>query len=269
MKKEAAQKIVIIGCGNVAWHLAKQLNKSGSFSLLVVNHKPNQLLRAFKQLLKCETAVGLDKISNDADFYFICVSDRHISTVSKKIHPAKPGALIVHTSGSAKITEIKTRTDNKGVFYPLQTFSKNDAVNWQEIPLILEAGNNHTKTQLRRLAKGVSEKVIFMDAGHRLRFHLAAVLVNNFTNALYAAAFDLTGSGKNNKHADLFLPLIRQTVAKLGNLLPLLAQTGPAKRGDAVVMKKHLRLIADKPELKIIYKRLSELIIKQQSDAKF
>jgi predicted short-subunit dehydrogenase-like oxidoreductase (DUF2520 family) len=269
MKKEAAQKIVIIGCGNVAWHLAKQLNMSGNFSLLVVNHKPNQLLRDFKYQLNCKTGVGLNKISNDADYYFICVSDRHISAVSKMIHPQKPGAIVVHTSGSAKIKEIKTRTDNKAVFYPLQTFSKNDAVNWQDIPLILETDNNFTKTQLGRLAKQFSEKVIFMDAEHRLRFHLGAVLVNNFTNALYAAAFDLTGSGKNNKHAHLLLPLIRQTVNKLGNLHPLLAQTGPAKRGDSAVMKKHLGLIADKPQLKMIYKHLSELIIKQQSDAKF
>ncbi|MES2679140.1 MAG: DUF2520 domain-containing protein, partial [Bacteroidota bacterium] len=234
-----------------------------------VNHQPNNRLSAFKNQLKCKTAVGLEKISEEADFYFICVSDRHISVVSKKVKPRKPAAVIVHTSGSAKIDEIKTRHENKGVFYPLQTFSKNDAVSWHEIPLILEAGNNFTKTHLGRLGKRFSAKVLFMDDEQRLRFHLAAVFVNNFTNALYTVAFDLTGAGKNNKYFDLLLPLIRQTVSKLGKLDPLQAQTGPAKRGDSAVMKKHLNLIANKPELKIIYKHLSELIIKQQANAKF
>ncbi len=262
-----AQKIVIIGCGNVAWHLAKQFKSLKGFSVSVYNHRPHRHLSEFKSRLKCKTTVGLDKVETDADLYFLCVSDGAISVVSKQVQPAKQNAIVLHTSGSIALNTIKGKQKHKGVFYPLQTFSRHDLINWKEVPLILEGSDRFTETSLRRIGLSFSRHLLFADHQTRLRFHLAAVLVNNFTNALYAAAYELTESSKNKDHFKLLMPLIRQTVSKLGHLDPVSAQTGPARRGDKEVMKLHSGLLPKGSQMKKIYKNLSELIIKQQSHA--
>ncbi|MBL7919474.1 MAG: DUF2520 domain-containing protein [Bacteroidia bacterium] len=259
MQKQARHKIVIMGCGNVAWHLAKQISSLKKYELFVYNHQPNNMLNDFKTNLNCNVASNLNKIINDAEFYFICVGDKFISTVAKKIKITK--GIVIHTSGSLKINELGGHK-NAAVFYPLQTFSKQDKINWEETPIIIEAKNAVVKNKLNTFAKQFSNDVNFLNYNARLKLHLAAVLVNNFTNALYVAANDLISENKKSK---LLLPLIKQTGLKLNNLDARAAQTGPAKRKDETVMKKHLKLLSGNDDLKKIYKQMSNLIIKQQT----
>ncbi len=259
MQKQARHKIVIIGCGNVAWHLAKQISLLKKYELFVYNHRPNNLLNDFKKKLKCNTASNLNKIITDAEFYFICVGDRFISSASKKIKSTN--GIVIHTSGSLKIDELGGHK-NAAVFYPLQTFSKQDEINWKVTPIIIEAKNTVVKDTLTNFAKQFSNNVNTLNYKSRLKLHLAAVLVNNFTNALYVASNDLISENKKSK---LLLPLIKQTVLKLDRLDARAAQTGPAKRKDETVMKKHLKLLSGDSDLKKIYKQMSSLIIKQQT----
>lgn len=261
MQKRAKHKIVIIGCGNVAWHLAKLFSSLKKYDLFVYNHKPNNLLSDFKTKLKCHTASNLNNIITDAQYYFVCVGDRFISTTAKKISLKNSNAIIAHTSGSIKVDELG-KHKNTAVFYPLQTFSKLDDINWKETPIIIETKDASVKNKLIVFAKQFTSNVNSLNYKERLKLHLAAVLVNNFANALYVAADDLVSENKKTK---LLLPLIKQTVLKLNTLDARAAQTGPAKRKDETVMKKHLKLISDKPDLKKIYKQMSNLIIKQQT----
>lgn len=258
MSKQAADKVVILGCGNVAWHLAKQL-VSLRFHVTVYNHRANKALRDFTAL-GCRTEAGLSAVAGDAAFYFVCVADGAIGKASKHIVCRRKEAVVMHTSGSAAVSELKNTGGHKAVFYPLQTFSKEDRLSWKEIPIAIEAAHAATAAKLAQLARSFTDKVSFPKREQRLQLHLAAVLVNNFPNALYAAAADLAGS----KNFDLLLPLIRQTTAKLDRLTPIAAQTGPARRGDKGVMKKHLRLLEEQHNLKKIYRQLSRLIIQQQ-----
>lgn len=261
MRERARHKIVIIGCGNVAWHLAKLFSSIKKYELFIYNHKPNVLLNDFKSKLKCETISNLNNVIADAEYYFICVGDKFISEVSKKIKPKNSYAVVVHTSGSVKPDELG-ELKNAAVFYPLQTFTKADEINWKETPIIIEAKNAAVKNKVMLFAKQFSNNVNSLNYKERLKLHLAAVLVNNFTNALYVAANDLISENKKNK---LLLPLIKQTVLKLDKLDVREAQTGPAKRKDEMVMKKHLKLLSGNSDLKKIYKQLSSLIIKQQT----
>lgn len=261
-----AHTIVIIGCGNVAWHLAKQL-RALHYPVIVYNHRANPALKAFASELGCKTVTGLDRIVSDAAFYMVCVSDSAIARVSAKITSNTPGAVVMHTSGSAELEELKNKGGHKAVFYPLQTFSRQDLLQWKDIPLILEAETAEAKKRLGALAAHFGKKIHYLGRKERLKLHLAAVFVNNFSNALYVAATDFTPAPAGKKNVDLLLPLIRQTTAKLGRLPPLAAQTGPAKRGDKPVMKKHLHLLRKHEDLAKIYRQLSRLIVKQQSHA--
>jgi predicted short-subunit dehydrogenase-like oxidoreductase (DUF2520 family) len=262
----AKHKIVIIGCGNVAWHLAKHLAALKKYSIFVYNHARNTSLEAFETKLKCKTNASLETILPDADFYFICVSDKHIPEVSKKINDVNMGAIIVHCSGSLPVDAIKTSVKNKAVFYPLQTFSKNSTINWSEVPILIESNNAGVAKKMQAFANQFTQTVLSVDYKTRIKLHLAAVLVNNFTNALYVAASDLISGNEGNTNFDILLPLIKQTTQKVENINPRLAQTGPAKRKDEAVLERHLKLLSAQPELKKIYKQLSKLIVKQQKN---
>ncbi len=263
----SVQKVVILGCGNLAWHLAKNLNSQKKYSLFIYNHKPNEQLRQFKKSFNAKIYENFESIIVDSDYYFICVADRFIAKSAKRISTRKSEAVIIHTSGSASIKELGERLCDTAVFYPLQTFSKNDDLNWAETPIIIESSKESTVIRMKTFAKNISRNVLIMDYTLRLKMHLAAVLVNNFTNSLYVASMDVIGKHMGGKgHISLLLPLIKQTVDKLDKLDPHEAQTGPAKRGDKHVMKKHLTLLSKQSEMKKIYKQMSKLIVKQQEN---
>jgi len=266
MEKEAKQKIVIVGCGNVAWHIAKHLSSLKKFQISVYNHKENPLLSDFKTRLKCKVEAGLKNVEPDASMYIICVTDQYISKVSSKLAIKNPNAVLIHTSGSAKLQDLGTRIHSTGVFYPLQTFSRDAVINWKKVPILVESENRDSEHTLLHFADLFSKSVISLDYKNRLKLHLAAVLVNNFTNALYVSAFDLINRDATSKdlNFEILLPLIEQTTEKIKTLEPRAAQTGPAKRKDESVMKKHLDLISKQNDLKKIYKQISKLIVKQQ-----
>ena len=258
------QKVVIIGCGNVAWHFAKKLQASKKFTLEVYNHRKNEALDDFKKQLNCKTIVGLHNISDDAAFYLVCVSDTYISESARFIKAKNPRALLIHTSGSAEIKELGQRIHSTGVIYPLQTFSREMEVNWQEIPLLCES-DEQSAGQLTEFALLLGDQIVNVEAGERLRIHLAAVFVSNFTNAMYAAAADILNGSKSAKTGFTILkPLIEYSTEKSLQMGAVQAQTGPAKRNDKVVMKKHLSLLSKERELQKIYKTISKLIIRQQ-----
>lgn len=261
---EKNHKIVIIGCGNLAWHLAKQINKLNLFDIFIYNHQANPNLNEFKSKLKCHTEIGFKNLIREAKYYFICVSDDHVSNVSKIISPIYSTSNVLHCSGSLPLKAIKTKNVNKGVFYPLQTFSKADDINWKQLPILIESSNALNKKRLEIFIKNFSRNIIHVDYKMRIKIHLAAVLVNNFTNSLFLAASDLISDNSNNQNFKIFLPIIKNTFKKLEKLNLHESQTGPAKRRDYLVIKKHLKLLEQNKDLKKIYELITKLIIKQQ-----
>lgn len=263
MQRKTSQKIVIMGCGNLAWHLAKKFGALKNTKVFIYNHQPNPALADFEKKLKCNVSGSFTKIVKDADLYLVCVSDKYIESVSKKIVNISSSASVLHTSGSIGLNALKSKTKNKGVLYPVQTFSKAIDVNWKETPFAIEASNEETLKKIKQLAESFSKKTTVLNSEERLKLHLAAVLVNNFTNSLFASAKEVLPASVSFK---LLLPLIEQTIVKLKKLDPIQAQTGPAKRNDKKVMDQHLQLLNNNERLKKIYKQLSKLI-KQQANS--
>src|SRR5688572_9595281 len=118
MKDTARQKVVILGCGNVAWHFASHLASLKNFRITVYNHQPNPLLSEFKLKLKCTIEVGFHQIASDADYYIICVADNFIKATAARINNTKVNSLVLHTSGSSKLSVLGKRIFGTGVLYP-------------------------------------------------------------------------------------------------------------------------------------------------------
>ena len=158
------------------------------------------------------------------------------------------------------MTELMNVKGAKAVLYPLQTFTKKDKLDWKIVPLLLEAGNNSVLNSLKRLFSGVTKKIYSVRYADRVLYHLAAVFVNNFSNAMAVGAKSIL---KDNDFKLLY-PLMDQTLSKIKTIGPLKAQTGPAKRGDKETMKFHRSILKQHKELKKIYSLMSKTIKEQQ-----
>ena len=245
-------KIVIIGSGNVAYHLAKAFQENKIPVSQLFGRNENDLKFISEQLQVPFSATQLQ----DANLYLICVSDGSISEVSKLI--TKENCLVAHTSGSLP-KEILEGNFRKASFYPLQTFSKSKDLDYKEVPFFLESDDENDLELLKNLALNISEKVMISTYEKRKYIHLTAVFACNFVNHLFARAKEISDS--QEIPFDYFLPLIKETTAKIEILEPKLAQTGPAIRNDERVLKAHEELITDEEQLKI-YKIMNESIKK-------
>ena len=239
-------KIVIIGSGNVAFHLAKAFTQNNIEVSQIFGRNEVELNKISEEL----NIPYSTKELADADLYLISVSDSAVEQVSDLIKTEK--ALVAHTSGSLPL-EILKGNYRKASFYPLQTFSKTKNLDYSKIPFFIEAENQIDEKSLFELASIISENVETSDYEKRKYIHLTAVFACNFVNHLFARAKEI--SDEQEIPFDYFLPLIDETVQKIHEIDPKSAQTGPAIRNDKRILELHKQLLKD--ENLEIYKTLN------------
>jgi len=246
-------KIIIFGTGNVAWHLSHALLQSGEKLLGVVSRNPTKNRKEFSA-----PVIGFDDpIIAEADLIILAVKDYRVSEICISIMSGE-NATIVHTSGSLPIHVFdKSKFENFGVLYPLQTFTRAKKLDISQIPFFIEANNKLTENQLILLVSKISNSVVKLGSEQREKLHIAAVFVSNFVNHMYHVAAKLMET--NGLNFDLLKPLILETANKILELHPKDAQTGPASRKDIEIIRKHLELIKD-PQMKELYKQISQQI---------
>lgn len=259
-------KIVIIGTGNVAYHIAQSFQSNTKVNLLqVFNHRYSKEAKLFSKQFQCDLVTDYKSIHQKADIYIVAVKDDAIAEVAKQLLPLKLNGLVVHTSGSVEVNVLKNVSKTIGVYYPLQTFYKGASIDWNTTPLLIEANTKSSVTKLKQLASTVSKTVKVVDSKNRIQIHLAAVFACNFTNAMYVAAFELLENNLSKKDTELLLPIMQQSFKKLQTVHPAKAQTGPAMRNDKLVMRKHLQLLKQDKQLSHVYTVISDLIMRQQN----
>lgn len=245
-------RLSIIGSGNVAQHLIQAFGKSTEIELVQVFARNLETVAHLMATAKITSELSQ---LQTVDVTIIAVSDDAIAEVSK--HIPFENQLVVHTSGSLSMEALDPK-NRKGVFYPLQTFSKSKEVDFKVIPICLEAQNDNDFKTLEILAKTISNSVTTITSEQRKALHVAAVFVSNFTNHLYQIGNEICV--ENNIPFDILKPLIQETANKILSLSPIDAQTGPAKRNDTQTINTHLNFLSDDNQ-KEIYKILTKSII--------
>lgn len=245
-------KVSIIGSGNVAQHLIPAFQLNSQIDLIQVFARNKETVTHL---------LDADKITSDynqllaADLYIIAVSDDAIVEVSSQF-PFE-NRFVVHTSGTVPL-EALNNNNRKGVFYPLQTFSKDKAVNFKTIPICLEAENENDFQILSSIASSISDAVYKINSEQRKALHVAAVFVNNFVNHLYQMGNEICE--KNQVPFEILKPLIQETAHKIITLSPKEAQTGPAKRNDLKTIEAHEQFLTDENQANV-YKILTQSIL--------
>ncbi|MCK9413855.1 MAG: DUF2520 domain-containing protein [Prolixibacteraceae bacterium] len=246
-------RIVLLGTGNLATRLGIALHAKHA-EIVQVYGRSGTSASDLANLFGCTDTSSMPEIITDADLYILAVSDTSIPEVltNAPFHDR----LIVHTSGSISIDILSSFSENYGVFYPLQTLSKQKAVDFSAVPICIEANNAENLEKLNRLAKTISDQVFRIDSAQRRELHLAAVFVCNFVNHFYAIGEKLLQ--EQNLDFNLLKPLILETANKAMLHSPPEIQTGPAVRDNHTIMDQHLKMLQQHPEWQELYELISK-----------
>ena len=243
-------KIVLIGAGNLAFHFYKKLTNCNEVKVIQWYSRSLQKI----DFAKKQTEV-IDQFSQikSADLYLICVSDDAIGSMCKKINTTN---LVVHCAGGVSIDQLEG-TLRKGVFYPLQTFSKDQDLSFDQLPFCIETTDPKDQILLSNLAKAMGGIPHKINSETRTQMHIIAVLINNFGNHLLHLGSKLLK--EHDISFKIFHPLIEETYQKALKSGPENTQTGPAIRDDQKTIEKHVGLISDE-NIKKLYLNLTSSI---------
>jgi len=251
-------KLTVIGAGNLAHHLVPALHKIGC-DISQVWSRTLIHANALAHKVNSSAIDDLQQIEDDSELYLIMVKDDALSSVCMSLPPLNPNAIIAHSSGAGSIDLLENLTQHWGCFYPLQSFRKTQESKLSEVPFLVNGNNEYTIRELRILARQLSTRVSSCSDENRLRYHLSAVFINNFTNHLACLAKDfLQDHELDPKYLDT---ISKTTFDKIINHDPCQSQTGPAIRKDLDLISRHLKLLSDKNSMQDVYRMLSDNII--------
>jgi predicted short-subunit dehydrogenase-like oxidoreductase (DUF2520 family) len=248
-------RIVIIGTGNTATVLGKLILAS-DHDLLQVFGRSKKEASDLGNELQCSFTDDVDEIMSNGDLYIVAISDAALYSVHDWLQLKRK--FVVHTAGSVPMKVLSHVSSNYGVLYPLQSLRK-EMHRLPEIPFVIDGNTVEDRTLITDFARSLSPIVLQADDEHRLKMHLAAVFVSNFTNHLYTLAESFCQ--KQDLDFNALIPLISEVSVRLQDHSPSSMQTGPAVRKDQITIEKHLSLLNGFPDMKDVYELLSEKII--------
>jgi predicted short-subunit dehydrogenase-like oxidoreductase (DUF2520 family) len=251
----AKYNISFAGAGRVAGALCIELNAAGHIIDLVVSESETSC-RELAEKCNSKWSNSLS-FPESSDLIIVSVPDIRVQEVLQGIRCSEK-TLVVHTAGSLDLSVFPGSMARSGVFYPLQTFSKERKVSFIGLPFFLEAHSKESLHILEDVVRSVGGRSYCVDSGHRILLHLAAVFTCNFTNHMLTAGNDI--ARKAGFDIDVLKPLLNETIQKAIDLGPERSQTGPAMRNDINTIEKHLELLSFSPELQRVYAEISRSI---------
>ncbi len=251
------QKVCFIGAGKLATQLSKAMRMVG-YDIVQIYSRTEESAKSLAKDLQCAYTTNVDTLTTEADLYICALKDSVITEVLSKAEGFSDGKVLVHTAGSMPLDVLARYTENYGVLYPMQTFSKKKEIDFSKVPFLIEGSNNKVIESLKNIAEKFNSKSYIISSEDRKKIHLAAVFVSNFANHVYALGSDLVKSA--NVPFEVLLPLIDETAEKVHYMSPKEAQSGPAVRNDRNVIEMHRSMLKEDVNLLKIYEMMSESI---------
>lgn len=250
--------ISIIGAGNVGSHLAKRLYACGHNIVQIFSRTPSKAI-TLSSLVKSVGVSRLEDIAPTADLYILAITDDATASVTEQLaFLNEHQKLVVHTSGSVSSAVFENHFDNYGIFYPLQTFSAAQAVDFEQLPFCIYGNRQPVEDALVELARSICPNVYRINDEQRGVLHVTAVFANNFSNYLFSMAEHICE--EHQLPFELLLPLIQETVHKIERAAPSHVQIGPAVRGDAQTIIRHQNFLQQYPDYLAVYQLLTKQI---------
>lgn len=247
------KEVIVIGAGNLAWHLVQVLSQAG-LDVSLVSRDPDRVAEWPVRV------ISMDDLPDQPALLFLAVPDNAINRVSAHLSQLLPADVpVVHTSGATPAIMIHSHFEHRGAFWPIRSLRAGEEVtDWQEVPLVYHGSSRALTQVLGELAGRLSPLSYHLNDQQRAQLHLSAVFSNNFVTWLYQISYELCE--QSGIPFDILLPIIKNTAIKQDGTAPKLTQTGAAARGDTTTMNRHLELLTTQPEYADLYRRMSRFI---------
>jgi predicted short-subunit dehydrogenase-like oxidoreductase (DUF2520 family) len=255
MDTYTTKKIVLLGAGNLAWHLGPALVRAG-YEVIQVYSRSEGSAGDLAGHLKVDWTTDAGKLDPEAEILLYCVSDRVIPGLSRSIE--LPERIMIHTAGSVPADVFKHAGRDYGVLYPMMTFTRGRPLDFRNVPVCIEASTDKSLAVIERMAGRLSNRVYRLDSEQRKTLHIAGIIASNFSNHMYRLSHDFLRA--RGMDFGLLRPLIMETASKVMEMDPGEAQTGPASRNDSQVIGQHIELLKGHPELQKLYTFVSDSI---------
>ncbi|MEX1188184.1 MAG: Rossmann-like and DUF2520 domain-containing protein [Bacteroidia bacterium] len=246
--------IVIIGTGRLATQIIKAFNENNGFSCFIYG-RDKKKVDALLEQYSCLTSISLDQISS-VSICLLCVSDSVLKEVADSI--AEKNCVLIHFSGAQSLDSLLISHANGAVYWPLKSFSFEEESNWENTPVAVQVSTKKSEEAIKQINSYLKARLFYLDEDQRMKLHLAAVLVNNFSNHLFHLAYDWCI--QNQLPFESLIPIIQQTANRINSQDPAQFQTGPAARKDEKTIASHEMLLQNNAQLKEIYTLFTALI---------
>ncbi|MEA2338077.1 MAG: hypothetical protein QOE82_2084 [Thermoanaerobaculia bacterium] len=190
----------------------------------------------------------IEELAGSSDIILIAVSDRAIDEVAASI--PETNAIIVHPSGALPAL--------RGGFslHPLKSLPPvGEPSDLKDTLLVFEGAHRDVAEEI---AKNAGARFAEIKPEFKTRYHAGAVFGSNYVAALLDIAEEFIGI--DGAREDI-AALARSAIDNWSAHTDAQRFTGPAARGDAEIIERHLHALRDSPELAEIYRLLAARIV--------
>jgi len=257
--------VAIVGPGRLGRALALELRCAGYSISEIVSRDTVASKRKARELARkvdAQSSTG-DSAHLDADLVWFCVPDREIAAASHQLATAIvwKKKIAFHSSGALASDELKAlrrRGASVASVHPLMTFVSGSIPSLKGVPFAVE-GDATAVRAARRIVRNLGGEAFTIRKQHKAAYHawgaftsplLVATLV---TGERLARAAGLSAVEARKK----MLPIVRQTITNYETLGPAGAFSGPIVRGDAEIVRKHLKVLKKVPQARHVYMALA------------
>jgi predicted short-subunit dehydrogenase-like oxidoreductase (DUF2520 family) len=267
--------ISIVGAGSLAGTLAVALYRAGyRVESVIARDNPSSLVRAKWLATKVGSHLATAEVGPiSADIIWLCVPDAAISGVAQSLAKNSgsqktnwKGKVALHSSGaliSDELASLRRRGASVASAHPLMTFVKGSRAALTGVSFAIE-GDAAAVRAARRIVGDLGGQAFSIQKKNKAAYHAWGMFVSPLLTALLATSERVAASAgvpaKDARHR--MLPIIMQTVANYAALGATAGFSGPFVRGDAEVVRRHLRALRALPEARDVYMALARAAVK-------
>jgi predicted short-subunit dehydrogenase-like oxidoreductase (DUF2520 family) len=256
-------RIGLIGCGRVGVAITRLLTKNNQIVGAYDSSKRKQ--RQAIKLLSIVDNPDYKKLITQSEVLLIATPDDIISQACKKMMKSITGTkYLFHFSGILPADIIpKKKNIYRASVHPFATFPKMPAIAGRQHFFLSVEGD----TQAIRVARMIFHERYFtlrkIKKAYKPIYHLVGVFSSNLLVGLVASINELAIKigWRRQDLEQMIIPMIEETANNIKTLGVQESLSGPLRRGDVEVIKKHLRVLKEDKNLLEIYKALSRSIV--------
>jgi predicted short-subunit dehydrogenase-like oxidoreductase (DUF2520 family) len=266
----AKPRIAIVGPGRLGKALTLELKQAGYTISEIVSRKSAASKRKARELARKVEAFAStrDNACLDADLVWFCVSDREIAAASRQLASVTDWKrkTAFHSSGALVSDELNAlRGDGANVasVHPMMTFVSGSIPSLKGVPFAVE-GDATAVSAARHIVRNLGGKAFTIRKQHKAAYHAWGAFASPLLVAALVTAERLARkAGLSAVEArEKMLPIVRQTIANYEALGPANAFSGPIVRGDAEIVRQHLRILKKVPEARHVYLALARAALR-------